>query len=736
MPRPLAVLGITYFFCLAILLKFSLKAALVALIVALCMFVISFVIKDLKKSKVLPTAFFSLALAAITVIISNNYLYEPSLKLVGEKVDIHAQIVDLPQENNGRYYYIVKTTEDGVKVRLSSKTLLDAQPYDYVDLNATVYVLGGDESAVKEYHKSNGVFIGAYTFDEIEITQAEKRPFFYHILMLRQFIKDAVYDFLPNENGSLIIGLLLGDKSGLENETKQNFSFTGVYHLFTVSGLHMSVWVMSFLALLEFLKIKRRTAALISMCFVFLLFGLTGFSFPCLRAGFMHLVLLLGYVIKRKPDSLNSLGLAILIITLINPFAALSVSLQLSFLATLGIVTLSAPLYNSILKHKTIKVFSEFFLIKAIFKIICMTISATIFTMPVVINSFGTISLIAPLSNIFLLYPATLTMILGGLGAIMSSLSIFAFVSNPLMLFAGLISKYMLWCTRLLGSMPFASVSVNEEYINVWLAGVLILLGITFLLYKSKGFFAIRLTSILCVITLLVGILSHSILFRNVTKITVADNGNGTCIVITKDAHAFMIGCGGDYFSAVNGVDILNENAVKHFDVMLIPRLNDTEYNAVVDVIKQTDVKHLITPQTNNELEFFGFSRGLTATKDADINLWDSVYCKYEVGTDYCYAYIDIDGTTVLCVFNAGCNLNKIPKEYQNSDVLICRSEPPLGLELSEYKKVIISADSEKYEALTNSQRMKDIDFEITSGLGNIEVLTNGDSSLSIRRQS
>ena len=77
-------------------------------------------------------------------------------------------------------------------------------------------------------------------------------------------------------------------------------------------------------------------SAACSMGFVLFFMGLAGFSPSVTRAGIMMLLYLGGFLLRREPDSLNSLGLAALVILFANPFAAADLGMLLSFSATAG----------------------------------------------------------------------------------------------------------------------------------------------------------------------------------------------------------------------------------------------------------------------------------------------------------------------------------------------------------------------------------------------------------------
>ena len=69
----------------------------------------------------------------------------------------------------------------------------------------------------------------------------------------------------------------------------------------------------------------RRLSALLTAAIVLIFMALTGFTPSVTRAGVMCLVLLAGQMVRREADSLNSLGLSLLLILAANPFAVMDV---------------------------------------------------------------------------------------------------------------------------------------------------------------------------------------------------------------------------------------------------------------------------------------------------------------------------------------------------------------------------------------------------------------------------
>ena len=160
----------------------------------------------------------------------------------------------------------------------------------------------------------------------------------------RAGIRQNILHELPNEYGELLAALVTGRTEGLSPELRYDYSRAGISHLLAVSGLHLSVFVALIDALLAACFLSRRQRGIAEIAAVLFLMGLTGFSHSVVRAGVMLIVCRAALLCGRDSDTLNSLGFAVVLMLLCNPYAAFSTGLQLSYLATMGIAAASGPM--------------------------------------------------------------------------------------------------------------------------------------------------------------------------------------------------------------------------------------------------------------------------------------------------------------------------------------------------------------------------------------------------------
>ncbi len=158
----------------------------------------------------------------------------------------------------------------------------------------------------------------------------------------------------PGEEGSILQALLLGDMGSISKTTKDAYTRTGVNHILSISGFHISIVVFFiFHALLlvarssEFLLLHcniRRLILILTIPVIIFYLLLSGGAPATARSVIMVIAFITAMLLGRDVDPLNSLMLAAMIIIAGSPPVLFDLSFQLSFLALWGIVVLT-PLF-------------------------------------------------------------------------------------------------------------------------------------------------------------------------------------------------------------------------------------------------------------------------------------------------------------------------------------------------------------------------------------------------------
>lgn len=344
----MAWIGLSFFGALLLFCIYGLRAAIAGGIIAFCLLLLFFCFPKTRRERLLQAVCLSLLAASLLFGAQTKLVLEPVLSFRSKTLPIKAQVVSLTEKRYDRYYTILLVTQAGgekvhFKLRYSGKTPLPAEPYDTVEATVQIQELGENEASRRAF-RAKGIYLRGSSYMPITVTPRERSSFACRLLELRKGMLTTLNRYLPGEEGRLLGGMLLGQTAPISDQTIQNFRTCGVSHLLAVSGLHTSLWTMFLFQLLRRLKVSRRLSAACSMGFVLFFMGLAGFSTSVSRAGIMMLLYLGGFLLRREPDSLNSLGFAALGILFSNPFAAADLGMLLSFSATAGILMLQKPL--------------------------------------------------------------------------------------------------------------------------------------------------------------------------------------------------------------------------------------------------------------------------------------------------------------------------------------------------------------------------------------------------------
>ena len=146
---------------------------------------------------------------------------------------------------------------------------------------------------------------------------------------------------LPEPHASLSQALLLGIRSGLPSELRDDLAQTGTTHLVAISGLHVGILVgLVSLGSATVLGRRRQLYIIAPLVFVWAYALLTGFSPPVARAAIMATLYLWAIYLGRQRSGLTALSAAAAVMVVIDPDLLAELSFQLSFLAMAGLLLL------------------------------------------------------------------------------------------------------------------------------------------------------------------------------------------------------------------------------------------------------------------------------------------------------------------------------------------------------------------------------------------------------------
>ena len=737
MVRPFAVIGFTVFFTTAILFKFETGVTVTAFAVFTVALVVSLFIKSVRKHGFLPCFFSSGAIACVFLLCAVNFTYLPALAYDGMmNCAVKAELTSQPETEYGNYYYeahavSINGKDADVKIRLVFSTPPEADPYDIIEGKFNLYALGTSSESLLQSYKAQGIFLGGYPVNDAysvtNVTEKDK-PLAKKFIDIRASIKNSLYRVLPDDRGDLAVALILGDKSSLSDDIYSDFKEIGISHVICVSGFHLSLWSMFILKILRNTGMNEKFASVFAGVGVVAFMAIAGFTYSVVRSGIMMLVFLLQNIIMRRRDSLNSLGFALAFIAVFNPFAMGSVSLQLSALATLGIILYNQYISPS-LNEKINKIKYEYIrkVLKTLVSLFMVTASATAFTLPVSLPLYGSFNFLCFFANMVAVTLAGYCMVLCALGAFLGTF----WVHNPFVLTGGALARFLINFADYVAEFDFLTFRINDDKVIILLCGLFAFCLITVIVsYFKRPVY--RLASILCAVMFTVTIVAFSSYESKETKITVIDCGNGTSVLVSCNGENMLVGCGGTEFLGSMHISRAISDNGGGIDTAVISDSHESAsayVNKVFAEYRPAKIYYDELPE-GAELLLYGIKKhsfsGLNNTENISVK---SVI----INKNYC-THIKTDDLCALICLDPAFEYSALPEDFKGADVIISRSNYPVGAENSDCSLVVINAEAQRAEAVKKTLDEKDINCITTGGNGNV-IIRAENGKISAKRE-
>lgn len=353
---------------------------------------------------------FALAVAFACLGLMNVALRELEPPPTGENLSLSGRVCETPVENaSGWTVTLDGASVDGMPVKGRVRLLLSGNMSApaYGQRVQTEVALRLPEGVYANGDRYRGIVAIAFSkYGGATYGEVASDPYGW-LLDLRARVGERILALFP-AHGGIAKAMLLGDKSDTEEGELAAFRETGILHLMAVSGLHTGILAGAFGLLFRRNPWVRFCAVGL---FLLLYAALTAFSPSVLRASVMVLCGSLARPLRRKPDTVNALSLAFLLLVLVRPRALFYVGFQLSFCAVLGMLTLTPVLYR-------------FFgrLGDAFGGLLAASVGVTVATASVMALQFQAVNLTALLTNLLVIPLAPLFLVPGALAVVLSFL--------------------------------------------------------------------------------------------------------------------------------------------------------------------------------------------------------------------------------------------------------------------------------------------------------------------------
>ena len=389
-----------------------------------------------------------------------------------------------------------------------------------------------------------------------------------------------------------LTAILTGSRGEISEEAYLALSEAGLNHILAVSGMHCGF----LMALAGLLLQSRKLQALLGIPLLAFYAALTGGSPSVLRACIMLSLPLLAILARRESDGPTSLLTALLLILLANPFAAASVSLQLSFAAMAGILWLTPKLYRGLTGEKNRGKAFRFLAVT-----ISVSMGAMVFTVPLTAHYFGALVLIAPLSSALCLWAAAWAFSFGLLSVFVSffCLPLGALLALP----AWLAARYILFAAGLLSKIPYHAVYTANPYLKYWMAYAYLLFAAAYFVMRA-GRRTYLLASILAVLTLALTVRLGEVRYGSDLDVLMLDVGQGQSVLLASHGVCALVDCGSANSWKHPGETAARQLAAmgrKRLDYLLLTHYDWDHVSGVTGLLARLEVGALLVPEGEDD---------------------------------------------------------------------------------------------------------------------------------------
>lgn len=504
------------------------------------------------------------------------------------------------------------------RIRVYLTDFREIRPGDQVSGTFRLEVTVPDEVENGTYYPGKGVFLLGHSRGNVDVKpmnldangqildakrlylDAKNLP-----SRLRQHIREGIAKSFPEDAAPFALAVLLGDTSGLTYGVDTALKVSGIRHVVAVSGLHVSI----LFTLLGAVTLRRRyVMALVGLPLLGLFAAVAGFTPSVCRACLMSGLMLLAMVTGREYDGPTALAFGVLVILLMNPLAAASVSLQLSVASVAGIFLFSPGIGKWLTarleagkEHPWKRRLGRF-----VSGSVSVSLSAMILTTPLCAWYFGSVSLVGPLTNLLTLWAVSLAFY--GTVGVCLLYGVWAAGAAAAGKIVAWIIRYVLTVARVLSRVPVAAVYTCSGYITGWLVLVYGLLAV-FRLGNSRQVGKLTCCAGLALCMALMASWAEPLTTQ--ARLTVLDVGQGQCLLLQSQGKTFLVDCGGDTDreAADRAAEQLLSQGIRRLDAVIVTHLDRDHAGGVELLLSRVDTRVLVlppepgTPETATEAE-------------------------------------------------------------------------------------------------------------------------------------
>lgn len=478
---------------------------------------------------------------------------------------------------------------------------------DIIEVNGRIEPLPGERNPGEfdygKYLKMHGVdaVFTAFGFENVTVTGREEPNLIrsYIIYPVREYSISKIDELIGGSEGEYLKGLLLGERSNIPKQVKENFINAGVAHIIAVSGLNVAYVIIIIWGILLFIPLKNTYKIFLTIACLLFYMELTGNTPSIIRAVIMASIFLISQIAERRPNSFNIISFAALVILVMDPRQLFDAGFILSFTAILSLVIIYPVLDKWLRSMKWYsrlddnRLHVKFF--KAVTALFTGTLAAQLGTLPITAIMFKKVSIISLAANLFAIPLSNITLAMGFIMVLVSPLSlwlasVFA-AANSMLLYV------QLWLIEVCASFDLAYVETYfVDILLFFFYYIVLVLALT--ISKKNALFRLAVITLLFV---------NYWVFRDVSKMTdeaelsfLYTGSSNSTLVTMPQGTTILINAGtssAKYNSASRTIiPQLKRKGADEVDLLVLNSLDADEFRNLLFLVNNFRVNKILLP--------------------------------------------------------------------------------------------------------------------------------------------
>lgn len=426
--------------------------------------------------------------------------------------------------------------------------------------------------------------------------------------------RESLMRHTDEQTGALAVALVVGQREFVDIPTRDALLATGTAHLLSVSGMHLAIIVLVITWVVTGLGLNSLSRLMVIVAISALYVAVTGGRPPVIRAAVLISMLLFSTCLHRPAQPLNTLGLAAILLMILNPMNVFSVGVHLSFMAVVTLMLVGRNLSQQAVEEELLREREsgfdamiesasgrKFVRLKSLLRVLSqmswLSLCVTAISLPLVWSQFNLISLVSVATNVMVWIGLMLALPSGVLTVLLDP------ISSSLASVPGSVCHYALaymwnvisWTKSWPGGhywLPAPSTT------SIWVFYAVLVAS---LLWKSPQVMWWRRGWILFWTIAAVFFATRPARLPDQTlEATFIDVGHGTSVIVrTPDHKVWLYDCGrmGNDLGTSRNIDTtLWSLGITRLHAVFLSHADADHYNALPAILERFSVDQIVTP--------------------------------------------------------------------------------------------------------------------------------------------